>query len=323
MAQKYYYYDEDSCSFQPIEYKSVDKVIFTASLLIIFGLVLAGIGITGLSFVAGTPSEIALKAENRELLSQLHKTKNRIEFFDRQLSTIAQTDNEIYRTILGIDPIDYDERKAGTGGVDLYAKFDIYKDETSSLLKWTEENVASLERRINIQQLSFDEIKTIYNENKSKLAHIPATKPVKGVILSGFGMRFHPVHRFNRMHEGLDFRAKIGDPVYATGDGVIKFSAAKGTYGNLIIVNHSFGYESRFAHLSGFAKGIRPGKKIKRGELIGYSGDTGVVEGPHLHYEIYQNGKPVDPLNFLFADISPEEYNMFRKISSENPNSMD
>lgn len=297
--------------------------MYTASLLILCGLVFAGIGITGLSYIAGTPSEIALKAENKELLNQLQKTKTKIELFDRQLNSIAQTDNEIYRTVLGINPIDYDERMAGTGGVDLYAKYDIYKDETASLLKWTEENIASLDRRINIQQLSFEEIKSIYNDNKSKLAHIPATKPVKGVIISGFGMRFHPVHRFNRMHEGLDFRAKIGDPVYATGDGVIKYSANKGTYGNLIIINHSYGYESRYAHLSSFAKGIRAGKKVKRGDLIGYSGDTGVVEGPHLHYEIYQNGKPVDPLNFLFADISPEEYNMFRKIASENPNSMD
>lgn len=323
MSQKYFHFDEETCSFQPIEYKTFDKIIYTASLLILFGLVIAGIGITGLSYVAGTPSEIALKAENGELLNQLMLTKSRIQLFDKQLSSLAETDNEIYRTVLGIEPIDYDERLAGIGGSDMYSNFDIYKEPTANLLKWTSGNIESLERRINIQQLSFEEIKDLYNKNKKKLAHIPATRPVDGIILSSYGMRFHPIYKFNRLHPGLDFRAKIGTLVYSTGDGVIRYASKKGTYGNLIIINHNFGFESRYAHLSGFAKGIRPGKKIKRGELIGYSGNTGVVEGPHLHYEIYQNGKSVDPINFLFADITPEEYNLFKKIGAENPNSMD
>jgi murein DD-endopeptidase MepM/ murein hydrolase activator NlpD len=323
MQKKYFYFDEDSCSFTPMEYKSFEKIIYTASLLILCGLVLTGIGITGLSYVAGTPSEIALKAENNELLQQLNVTKAKIELFDKQLSSLAQTDNEIYRTVLGVNPIPYDERQAGTGGADVFSGFDAFSENASESLKWTASNLESIERRIAVQQLSFETLKGLYNENKKKLAHIPAIRPVKGVIISGFGMRFHPVYRFKRPHEGLDFRAKIGDPIYATGDGVIKFSGKKGTYGNLIKINHGFGYETRYAHLSSFAKGIRPGKKVKRGDLIGYSGKSGVVEGPHLHYEILVNNKSVDPLEYLFADLTPEEYNQFKRIAAENPNSMD
>lgn len=323
MQKKYFYFDEDSCSFTPMEYKSFEKIIYTASLLILCGLVLTGIGITGLSYVAGTPSEIALKAENNELLQQLTITKAKIELFDKQLSSLAQTDNEIYRTVLGVNPIPYDERQAGTGGADVFSGFDAFSENASESLKWTASNLESIERRIAVQQLSFETLKGLYNENKKKLAHIPAIRPVKGVIISGFGMRFHPVYRFKRPHEGLDFRAKIGDPIYATGDGVIKFSGKKGTYGNLIKINHGFGYETRYAHLSSFAKGIRPGKKVKRGDLIGYSGKSGVVEGPHLHYEILVNNKSVDPLEYLFADLTPEEYNQFKRIATENSNSMD
>lgn len=323
MQKKYFYFDDNSCSFTPMEYKTFEKIIYTSSLLILCGIVLSGIGITGLSYVAGTPSEIALKAENKELLNQLSVTKAKIELFDKQLESLAKTDNEIYRTVLGTNPISYDERQAGTGGADIFSGFDVLSDKASESLKWTASNLESIERRIAIQQYSFEEIKNSYNTNKKKLAHIPAIRPVKGVIISGYGLRFHPVYRFKRPHEGLDFRAKIGDAIYATGDGVIKFSGKKGTYGNLIMINHGFGYETRYAHLSGFAKGIRPGKKIKRGDLIGYSGKSGVVEGPHLHYEIIYNNKAIDPMEFLFADLTPEEYNQFRKISEDNPNSMD
>jgi len=323
MPQQYFYYDEDSCTFNPVEYKSFEKIIYTASLLILCGLVLSGIGITALSHFAGTPSEIALKAENKELLGQLQITKSKIELFDKQLSSLAKNDNEIYRTVLGTEPITYDERLAGTGGADVFSNFDIFKDESSTLLKWTASNLESMERKIAIQQLSFEEIKNLYNKNKLKLAHIPAIRPIKGVIISGYGLRFHPVYRFKRPHEGLDFRAKIGEAVYSTGDGVIRFAGKKGTYGNLIKINHNFGYETRYAHLSGFAKGIRPGKKIKRGDLIGYTGKSGVVEGPHLHYEILQQGKAIDPIQYLFADLSPEEYNQFKRIAEQNPSSMD
>lgn len=324
MALKnYFYYDDRHCEFVPVRYNTLEKVIYTACLYILFGVVFSGIGISLLSSSVGTPAEIALKAENQALLAHLGKTKDTIMGLDRELEKLAKKDNEMYRSVLGMTPIPYDERQAGVGGADIYSGFDIYNDETSEILKWTAENLESLERGINIQKVSFEEIKKYYNENQEKMQHIPAIKPVQGIMLSGFGMRFHPILKYRRMHEGLDFRSNTGDEVFATGDGVVKFAGRNGTYGLLVKIDHGYGYESRYAHLSAFEKGIKPGVNIKRGQLIGRSGDTGLTEGPHLHYEVYKNGRVVNPINYLFADITPDEYLMYQEIANTNQKSMD
>lgn len=322
-SDNYFYYDEEECKFVPVSYNASEKIVFNLSLWIICGIIFAGIGITFLSYLAGTPSEIALKSENHVLYKQLAATKGTIKEFNKKLSALAQTDNNIYRSVLGMKPIPPGERKAGVGGADIYAKYNIYGDKTATLLKWTASNLASIKRRINIQKVSFAEIKEYYNKNRTRLAHIPAIRPVKGIILSGFGMRYHPIYHIMRMHYGLDFRARVGTPVYATGDGVIQYAARMGTYGNLVEINHGFGFQSRYAHLSAFAKGIHVGAKVKRGQIIAYSGNTGVVDGPHLHYEIRINGRPVNPIYYLFGDLSPEQYNKFKKIAAENTKSMD
>ena len=324
MALKnYFYYDGDNCEFVPLEYNTPERIIYTACVWILCGVVLTGIGISILSFSVGTPAEIALKAENQALIEQLQKTKTSIEDLDQEVKQLAQADNEMYRSVLGMDPIPYDERKAGTGGADVYSDMDVYSEETADILKWTVENLESLERSINIQKLSFKEIKSYYNDNQNKMKHIPAIKPTKGIILSGYGMRFHPMLKYRRMHEGLDFRANVGDEIYATGDGVVKLARRKGTYGQLVIIDHGYGYETRYAHLSAFGKGIKPGAKVKRGDVIGLSGSSGLAEGPHLHYEVYKNNKAIDPINFLFADTSPQEFVMYKEIAETSQKSMD
>lgn len=319
----YYYYDEQSCEFVPVEYNSLERIVYTACVWILCGVVLAGIGISILSFSVGTPAEIALKAENQELINQLEKTKTKIKDLDQQVNQLAQADNEMYRSVLGMDKISYDERQAGAGGADVYSEFDVYSQETSEILKWTAENLENLERSINIQQFSFKEIKKYYNKNQKKMKRIPAIKPTEGIILSGFGMRYHPVLGYERQHDGLDFRADIGSKIFATGDGTVKHAGLKGTFGRLLIIDHGYGYESYYAHLSSFAKNIKPGTKVKRGDLIGFSGASGMVEGPHLHYEVHKDDEAIDPLNYLFADTTPEEYMMYKEIVENNHRSMD
>lgn len=324
MALKnYFFYDERNCELVPVKYNTLERVVYTACLYILFGVVFAGLGISILSSSVGTPSEIALKAENQALLNHLETTKDAIEELDGELNQLAQKDNEMYRSVLGMEPIPYDEREAGVGGANVYSDFDVYSEETAEILKWTTENLESLERSINIQKVSFEEIKKYYNTNQEKMKHIPAIKPVQGILLSGFGMRFHPVLRYRRMHEGLDFRANVGDQIFATGDGTVKYASRKGTYGRLIVIDHGYGYETRYAHLSSYAKGIKPGTKVTRGDLIGYSGQSGMVEGPHLHYEVYHNNKPIDPLNYLFANITPDEFQMYQDIVESNHKSLD
>lgn len=313
----YYYYDSKRCEFVSVTYSGRDKLIHTLTTWITVGIVMAGVLISTLAFFSGSPSEIALKAENRELLRQFIQNNTDIEHLRNKVNTLAERDNEIYRTILGIDPITYDERLAGMGGADLYSHFDRYNATTAQLLRNTAFNLEVIERQINIQQLSLEEIKEFYNENQTMLRHMPVMRPVDGEILSGFGMRVHPVYRVRRMHEGLDFRARVGTPVFAPGDGTILFAANRlGGYGLTIDLDHGYGYVTRYAHLSGFADGIRPGAKVKRGDLIGYTGRTGRVSGPHLHYEIIHNGRPVNPMNYLFIDLTPQEYRAFMRMNN-------
>lgn len=321
--ENHYYYDEENCEFVPIKYNQIEQVVYNLSIWIISGVVLTGIGIILLSTYIGTPAELALKAENKALYSQLESTQSSLLELDARITEIAEKDNEVYRSVLGMEEISYDERQAGTGGSDPYSDFDVHSESTSELLKWTASKVDNIERRIGIQQLSFEEIKSQYNANKEKMSHIPAIKPTSGILLSGFGVRYHPILKYNRRHNGLDFRADIGDPVFATGNGTIKFAGRKSTLGLIVVVDHGFGYETWYAHLSGLTKGIKKGAEVKRGQKIAMAGDSGLSEGPHLHYEVHHNSKPVDPIYYLFADTSPEEYALFKEISETNKNSLD
>ncbi|MDZ7756032.1 hypothetical protein [Rhodohalobacter sp.] len=141
---------------------------------------------------------------------------------DTQINEIAQKDNELYRSVLGMEKLSYEERQAGIGGTDPYREFDVYSESTSELLKWTASKIDNLERKIGIQKLSFEEIKQQYNNNKERMSHIPAIKPTAGILLSGFGMRNHPILGYPRPHNGLDFRADVGDEVLSTGNGRCK-----------------------------------------------------------------------------------------------------
>ncbi len=321
--KNHYYYDEEKCEFIPIEYKRREQIIYNLALWILNGVVIAGLGIIILSTKIGTPTELALRAENDALYEQLELTKTTIIDLDNKLAEIADRDNEVYRSILGLAPIEDDERQAGVGGSDPYSDFEIYSESTADLLRWTSERLDKLERKIGIQNLSFEELKHQYNTNKEKMSHIPAIKPSGGILLSGFGMRDHPILGYRRPHNGLDFRADVGSPVYATGDGRIKYAGRQGNLGRIVIIDHGFGYETVYAHLSAFENGIRSGAEVKRGQQIAKAGDSGLAEGPHLHYEIRLHGKHVDPLYYLFADTSPEEYMIFKQISETNTKSLD
>ncbi len=319
----HYYYDEENCEFIPVRYNKAEQVIFNLSIWILTGVFLSGLGIIFLSNYVGTPAELALKAENEVLYNELESTKNSIVHLDEELKNIATQDNQIYRSVLGLEDISEDEREAGTGGAYPSPEFDVYNQNSEELLRWVSSKIDNLERRVSIQKLSFEELKRTYNENKAKLRHLPAIKPTEGILLSSFGMRDHPVLGYERLHAGADFRAEIGSEVFATADGKIKFTGLLGTLGRIVIIDHGYGYETVYAHLSSVPKKYRKGTEVKRGEMIAYSGNSGITEGPHLHYEVRLNGKRVNPINYIFADTSPEEYLEFRKIAETNTKSMD
>ncbi len=317
MPQKsHYYYDPEKCEFVPVEYDKKNKLIHSLSFWLINGIVFAVIGLSLLTKLIATPAEIALKYENRALINQLKNAEVSIVDMENRLQEITELDKDMYRTILGIDPISEDLRMAGIGGADIYSEFDYHSKEAADILRSTSARLDRLERRIGVQRLSFEEIKSYYNSNQNRLRNIPAIKPVNGIILSGYGMRPHPVLGYRRMHEGVDFRAEVNTEVFATGDGIVKFAGRQGTYGNLLEIDHGFGIVTRYAHLNSFADGIRVGAEVNRGDLVALSGSTGLSQGPHLHYEVIENGRQRDPLQFMIADITPEEYLMFKEAQN-------
>lgn len=322
-ANNHYYYDEETCQFIPLEYNTRKRLLHALSFWLINGLVLAMAGLAILSNIAGTPAEIALKDENRVLLEQLQRTESAISTLESNLHTIAEMDNQMYRVILGMEPLPEDIRAAGTGGSDPYSQFDFYNRETAEILRTTARRIDQLERRMGIQQISFEEIKKYYNLNQERLINMPAIRPVNGPITSGFGMRRHPILRYMAMHEGVDFRAEVGTEVFATGNGTVSFAGRNGAYGISLEIDHGFGIVTRYAHLSSITSGLSVGESVERGQLIAYSGNTGRSSGPHLHYEVLVNGRAQDPIHFMIADITPEEYLTFKRetnryLESEN-----
>ena len=313
--KNHYIYDPERCEFIPVKYDTKKKLINSISFWLINGIVMAIFGLAILTNYVGTPAEIALKDENRILVEHLKKTESSINNLEIQLNNIAELDNEMYRAILGLDPLSEDLRMAGTGGANIYSDFDYFNQGTSEILRSTASKLDKLERRLGVQKLSFNEIKSHYNTNQKRLQMIPAIKPVNSIIIDGYGMRVHPVLKYRRHHDGVDFRAEVNTEVFATGAGTVKFAGRQGSFGNLLEIDHGFGIVTRYAHLNRFADGIRAGTKVERGQKVALTGNSGLTSGPHLHYEVLVDGKPVDPINYMIADITPEEYLMFKELN--------
>jgi murein DD-endopeptidase MepM/ murein hydrolase activator NlpD len=320
---KHYIYDEDACRFVPVENNKRELFLLSMSLWILNGMVFGAIFLSLISTFYATPAELALKAENEFLIEEVEESQRTMNQLMGQLDELAAQDNEMYRSILGLNDIPMAERNASMGGARPQELDLSVSPSTAQLLAEARQSVRQIEQRIRIQNDSYEEIKRYFNTNSDKLKHIPAIKPVDNVLTSAYGMRTHPVMGYKTMHAGIDFRSDIGSPVYATGNGTISSRRYAGTFGRLIVIDHGYGFETRYAHLSSYANGIQKGQRVERGELIGYTGNSGMVSGPHLHYEVLRNGKHVDPLMYLFANTTPEEFKLYQELAATEHASMD
>jgi murein DD-endopeptidase MepM/ murein hydrolase activator NlpD len=233
------------------------------------------------------------------------------------VADLQDKDDNIYRVIFEAEPVPSSVRKASIGGADRYASLEGY-DNAESIIE-TAKKLDRLSRQIYVQSKSFDEVFEMAKNKEKIVASLPAIVPIsRGIdrIVSGYGFRIHPIYKTLRMHTGIDFTAPKGTPVYATADGVVVGNpAGMSGYGITIIVNHGFGYQTLYAHLSRVA--VKPGTKVKRGQVVGYVGSTGLSVAPHLHYEVMKNGKKINPVNFFFNDLSPEDYKRVLEASSK------
>ena len=310
MAQQKYYYDPETCSFveadespRRVEPRMIAVVV--AALVLVAGMVWA----MDAQWVT-TPEEMALRSENEALQEQLEAVSGRMDEFSAQLSALAKTDRELYRTLLQAEPISDDVRQVGVGGTDVYESYDRYDAETASLLRQTSKTLDQLERKINLQRASFRELTSMAEAHQRRMEQLPSLLPANGNIISGFGMRYHPSLKVRKMHEGIDLLLRHGSPVVAPGNGVVKRAGRSSTYGKYVDLEHpAAGYTTRFAHLSEIPSQIRRGRRVARGDTIGYSGNTGRSTGPHLHYEVRdEEGRALNPVHFVAPDMTPRKY---------------
>ncbi|MEX0602142.1 MAG: M23 family metallopeptidase [Bacteroidota bacterium] len=304
---KLYYYSSETLKFVEARWIKTKFVLGTAVALVL--LVSGGIELNqvlddGLGLGIGRAR--ALAAENSLLKEQLRGFSSRLAGLEERLLSLNDRGNEM-RLLVDLPTIDEDTRRAGFGGaeerVDLGASPDVDR-----LLGHLTSTVAKAEGELALQYKSYEEVVAAFEENKIKFSHIPAIKPMEGYYSPhGFGMRLHPVLRIMKLHEGLDIANDVGTPVYASGDGVVRFAGRTGGgYGILIEIDHGYGYTTAYAHLDKML--VKEGQRIKRGEMIARSGRTGLVSGPHLHYEVRLGGVRQNPIDYFFDDINYQDY---------------
>ena len=255
--------------------------------------------------------------ENQSLRQEISSFNKDLSLILEVLGDIQLRDDNIYRAIFETDPYPDYKRQLGTGGNSM--KYKKYENmEYGDLVIEISKKIELIEKKLASQSKSFDEVFDLTKEKQKMIKSIPSIQPVSNRdltrIASGFGLRMHPISKIIKMHKGMDFTAPIGTEIYATGDGIVEKVGWVGGYGRTIMINHGFGYKTRYAHCSKY--NCRKGQKVKRGDLIGFVGNTGQSSGPHLHYEVFKNNRQINPVNFFFNDLSPEEYDKVIEISS-------
>lgn len=323
MSKVKYYYDSETLSYK--EVKRSKKTTFKyVSLFIIssgcFALLFVIIG--GLYFQS--PKEKSLERELTNLLFQYDILTKKIENAYQVLENVEQRDNNLYRHYFETNPIPEEQRRAGFGGINRYKKYEGY--DNSQLVIESAKRIDILEKAIVVQSKSLDEIAKLAKNKEQLLGAIPAIQPIKNSELtrmaSGFGWRRDPFTKARKFHKGMDFTAKRGTPVYASGDGKITRADSRSSgYGKHIRIDHGYGYVSLYAHLNGY--NVRRGQKVKRGDVIGFVGSTGRSQAPHLHYEIAKDGRKINPVNFYYGNLTAQEFDLLLKQAEVENQSLD
>ena len=323
MTKVKYYYDKKSLSYKEINLTLKQKI---QNLLVY---ILSALIITSLSFFVfysffDSPKEKKLKSEINFLTSNYQKFESKLLEIETVLDDIQKRDDNIYREIFEANPIPTEIRKAGFGGVNKYKYLEGFSN--TELLKELDNKFDILKKQLYVQSKSFDQIIELTKDKNKMLSSIPAIQPLSNKDLSrmasGFGYRIDPIYKTRKFHAGMDFSAKTGTPIYATGDGkVFKVSKSKRGYGNHVVIDHGFGYKTLYAHMSKTA--VKRNQKVSRGDVIGFVGNTGKSVAPHLHYEVHKDGKKINPVNFYYNDLNAEEYERMIEISSQSNQSFD
>ena len=270
-----------------------------------------------------SPHEQQLIKDNKLLKTQYEILSRRQNETQKVLDDLQQRDDQLYRAIFQADPIPESIRKPGYGGTNRYEH--LMDMPNSELVISVTQKMDLIAKQLYVQSNSFDEIVNMIKTQEDRLMCIPAIQPVANKDLkqmaSGYGMRIDPIYRTPRFHSGMDFSAKVGTEIYATGNGVVEKAERHSEYGNCVIINHGYGYKTLYAHCS--TMNVRVGQKVNRGEVIATVGSTGKSTGPHLHYEVIVRGQHDNPAKYYFMDLTPEEYTRMIEMAENHGQVMD
>ncbi|MDD4514820.1 M23 family metallopeptidase [Massilibacteroides sp.] len=318
----YYLYNPNTLSYERV-YPSAKDRFFTILRHLSTGIAFGVATFFVMMYLIDSPKEALLNKENKLLQTQYEILSLRLNDALEVLSDIQQRDENLYRSIFQAESIPESIRKSGFGGTNRYEH--LMNLPNSELVVATTQKMDILRKQLYVQSNSLEELINIGKSQEERLSCIPAIQPISNKDLrrtaSGYGMRIDPIYRTRRFHAGMDFSAKIGTDIYATGNGVVTFSGWKQGYGNCLIIDHGFGFQTLYGHMQKFK--ARVGQKVKRGEVIGYVGNTGKSTGPHLHYEVIVRGKNDNPSKYYFMDLTPEEYDRMIQIAENHGQVMD
>jgi murein DD-endopeptidase MepM/ murein hydrolase activator NlpD len=323
MPRTKYKFNPDSLSFDRVSL-GVRTLLFRFLAYFIGSLIVALVYWVIFAAFFDSPKEKALIREVQQLTIQYDLINREMKNVEIVLEDLRKTDDNLYRTIFEAEPIPATLREGGVGGVNRYKWLEGYSN--SDLVIETTNRLDNIRKKVYLQSKSFDDLIVLAKNKEEMLKSLPAILPVSNKDLtrtaSGYGLRIHPIYKISKFHYGMDFTAPAGTDVYATGNGVVKeIQSSQRGLGKHIIIDHGFGYSSIYAHLSNF--NVRAGQKVQRGDVIGFVGNTGTSIANHLHYEIKLNGVNVDPVNYYFEDLTPDEYVRLIEIASKTGQSFD
>lgn len=314
-----YKFNPHTLSYEKVRITFRDKMK-KVSYTLVFGIVL-GVLLLIIGFqVFESPKEMRLRRELAEYERHVSYMQNVIRRNEAVLADLEMRDNSIYRTLLEAEPISDEVRLSG---IPVYNAYGSVKELTNSdLVNETKKRLDNLSKRLYVQSVSFDEVYRMATTKKERQQHVPAIMPMEKnrcQIISGFGTRYHPILHYRRQHTGIDLSAKTGTPIYATGDGVV-VTAGRGDqnlsgYGIAVLIDHGYGYKTLYAHMRDVS--VKVGQTVKRGELLGHVGSSGLASGPHCHYEVWLNGKKVNPVYYFYNDLTPSEYEQVIEIANQ------
>lgn len=321
MAAPHFTYNPHTCQYEPV-YLTGKRLLKKSAVFLTVALIIASAAFSWYMNRFSPIEEQLQRKRNKALLAQWQALNNQVARRQKTLIALAEQDDHTYRVILDLPALSAGQRLAGAGGAEKNYPEEVRK---YPLVLESYKQLDRLKHQAEVEQQSFNQLSETATIKNTMWASRPAIQPVDNRELTRlhttFGLRMHPIFNVLMDHKGLDFTAPKGAPVYATGDGRVSMAYFSGSYGNVIFIDHGFDYETRYAHLYKF--NVTPGQFVKRGQLIGYVGNTGISVSPHLHYEVFYKGQAVNPIYFFQRDLSNLEYRKLIQTAGKSESSLD